>query len=106
MKQQRFSLALLVAVALGLVSACGDSKDVCGAQKNAAASCSFVAAPLDACESNLSACGDGEREKWVEHFDCLQSHCDAGEPQIVVQQVCAIELGGVSYDCTPGGSNL
>ena len=100
-----FGLMATMALGLGLAS-CGDSTDVCGAQKDAAAKCSWLSAPLATCEDNLKVCGDGEREKWVDYFDCMQSNCDAGEPQVVVQQTCAVELGGVSFDCAPGGTGL
>jgi hypothetical protein len=107
MKQSGFWFVLMTMMVVGLaLASCGDSTDVCAAQKAAAAACSWLPAPLDACDDNLKACADGEREKWAEHFECMQSHCDAGEPEMVVQQVCGIELGGVSWDCSPGGSGI
>jgi hypothetical protein len=105
MKQLGLAFVLMTTMVLGLAS-CGDSTDVCAAQKDAAKACSWLPTALATCEDNLKSCGDGEREKWVAHFECMQSNCEAGEPEIVVQQACAIELGGVSWDCSPGGSGI
>ena len=103
MKQIGIAFIALAVVAL---AACGDSKDVCGAQKSAAKACSFVGAPLDTCADNIKSCSDSDRVKWVNHFDCMQQACDSGESEIVVQQDCTGELDGVAYSCTPGGTGL
>lgn len=91
-----------VAIALALVAGCGDNTDVCAAQRDAAAACEWLAGPLASCDENLDACSDDDRGRWVERFDCMRSHCDAGEPQLVVEQTCGADFD-VAWGCSPGG---
>ena len=92
-------LALLAPVA-GL-SACGKDRDVCGAQKDAHAACSWVSAPLASCEASADRCKGSDQEKWVERFECLSEQCDQEVPQLAAEEACSYTLEGVSWDCSP-----
>lgn len=105
-RMRLYGLTLTTSVALLCGTACGNDTDVCAAQTRAVDACGFVPAPVVGCEDNVAKCGDGERDKWVSHFDCMASHCDAGEPQLVVEEACADHTKGVSWDCSPGGSGI